>query len=112
MKDCRGYYEHVSAHMDNLLIASKDPRNIIKCLLEAYEFKLKGTSPIKCHLGCDFFKDSENMLCFAPRKYIHKITSIFETAFSYEPSTKAHSPLEKEDHLELNTSEFLVTEGI
>ena len=40
--------------MDNLLIASKDPESFVKCLLEDYKFKLKGTGSIKHHLGCDF----------------------------------------------------------
>ena len=52
------------------------------------------------------------MLCFAPRKYVDKMTSIFETPFRHKPSTEVHSPLEKGDHPELDTSEFLDTEGI
>ena len=112
MKDCRGYFECIAVCVDNLLIAYKDPRSIVKCLLEYYEFKLKGTSPIKCYLGCNFFRDSENVLYFTPRKYVSKMTSIFKTTFGDNPSTKVHSPPEKGDYPELDTSEFLDTEGI
>ena len=99
-------------YVDKLLIAYKDPESIVKCLLEDHKFKLKGTSPIKYYLGCDFFRDSDNVLCFAPRKHIEKMTSIFESAFDHKPSTKIHSPLEKDYYSELGTSEFLDKEGI
>ena len=93
--------------MDDLLIASKDLESIVKCLLDDHKFKLKGTSPIKYHLDCDFFRDSENTLCFVPKKYVEDIISIFEATFGYKPSTKVHLPLEKGDHPELDTSKFL-----
>ena len=54
MKDCGGYYEHIVVYVDDVLIVSKDPKSVIKCLLEDYKFKLKGTGSIKHHLGCDF----------------------------------------------------------
>ena len=96
-------------YVDKLLIAYKDPESIVKCLLEDHKFKLKGTSPIKYYLGCDFFRDSDNVLCFAPRKHIEKMTSIFESAFSYEPSTKVHLLLEKGGYPELDTLEIIDT---
>ena len=52
------------------------------------------------------------MLFFARRKYGEKITSIFEATFGHKLSAKVHSPLEKCDHPELNSSEFLDTEEI
>ena len=36
----------------------------------------------------------------------------FETMFGHKPSNKIHSPLEKGDHPELDTSEFLDQDGI
>ena len=38
--------------------------------------------------------------------------SSFETMFGHKPSNKIHSPLEKGDHPELDTSEFLDQDGI
>ena len=75
IKDCGGYYKHIAVYVDDLLIASKDSESIVKCFLEDYKFKLKGTGPIKCYLGCDFFKDSDSVLYFAPKnlalRFIH-----------------------------------------
>ena len=110
MRDCRTYYEYAAVYVDDLLIASKDPESIAKYLLDDHKFKLKGTGPIKYHL--DFFRDSENTLCFAPRKYAEKMISIFEATFGHKPNTKVHLPLEKGDYPELDTSEFLDTDGI
>ena len=112
MRDYRGYYECVAVCVEDVLIASKDPESIVKCLLEDHKFKLKGAGSIKYYLGCDFFRDSKNVLCFTPRKCVKKTISIFEAAFGHKQSTKAHSSLKKGDYPELNASEFLETEEI
>jgi len=54
-------------HVDDLLIASKDPDSIVKLLTETHQFKLKGTGPTEFHLGCDFFRDEEGVLCYGPK---------------------------------------------
>ena len=79
-------------YVDNLLITSKDQESIVKCLLDDYELKLKGTGPIKYHLGCDFFRDSENTLCFAPKKYIEKMISILRQLLATNPVLKFTYP--------------------
>ena len=71
------------------------------------QLKLKGTGSITYHLGMDFFRDSDNVLCMAPRKYIEKICTSFQRMFGHTPSTKCASPIEKNDHPELDTSELL-----
>ena len=96
--------------VDDLLIASKDPQSITQTLITKYKFKLKGTGAISYHLGYDFFRDSNRILCFDPRKCIEKIASGYETMFGSKPSAKVHLPLEKGDHPELDTSEFLDAE--
>jgi len=73
MRDKGDHYECIAVHVDDLMIASKDPDSIIKILMEKYHFKLKGTGPTKFHLGCDFFRDEEGVLCYAPKKHIEKI---------------------------------------
>ena len=47
-------------YVDDLLIAFKDPSSIVTAL-EAHPnlFKLKGTGPLKFHLGCDFFRNDD-----------------------------------------------------
>ena len=48
----------------------------------------------------------------APRKYIEKICDSFERMFGHPPRTNVSSPIEKNDHPELDTSELLDLEGI
>ena len=111
MKDCGDHYEYIAVYVDDLLIASKDPAAIIKVLREKYDFKLKGTGPIEFHLGCDFFRDAENNLCYAPRKYILKMLDNYERIFGVKPKQFA-SPLVKGDHPETDDSPLLEIEGI
>ena len=79
-------------YVDNLLITSKDQESIVKCLLDDYELKLKGTGPIKYHLGCDFFRDSENALSFTSKKYVEKIISIFRKLLATNLALKFTHP--------------------
>ena len=73
--------KYIAVYVDNLAIASKDPAGIICALTEGYKFKLKGTGPIEFHLGCNFFRDKEGALCFAPCKYINKLVASYERMF-------------------------------
>jgi hypothetical protein len=99
--------------VDDLAIASKDPAEIIRLLTDKYKFKLKGTGPIEFHLGCDFFRDEEGVLCFAPRKYIEKLIDSYERMFGSKPkTTKVTSPLVKGDHPEIDDTAFLEEKGI
>jgi hypothetical protein len=107
-----GMYEYIAVYVDDLAIAMKDPQAFIDVLEKKHNFKLKGTGPIEFHLGCDFFRDDDGVLCMAPKKYIEKMIMGYETMFGEKPSTKIHSPLEKGDHPELDTSELLDQNGI
>lgn len=99
-------YEYIGVYVDDLLIASKNPDAIINLLLSTYKFKLKGSGPISFHLGCDFFRDEDGNLCFAPKKYILKMISTYERIFGRKPKP-ATSPLVKGDHPELDASALL-----
>ena len=100
-------YEYIAVYVDDLAIASKDPKAIIELLEKGFMFKLKGTGPISFHLGCDFFRDGNETLCMAPRKYIEKRIDSYERMFGNKPNSKFYSPLERNDHPEMDTSEFL-----
>ena len=71
------------------------------------KFKLKGTGTITYHLGMDFLRDKDKNLCMAPRKYIEKICGSFERMFGHPPKQNCTSPIEKNDHPELDNSELL-----
>ena len=112
MRDKDDHYEYIGVYVDDLLICSKHPQNIIDELSgPKHQFKLKGTGPITFHLGCDFFRDKEGVLCYAPRKYIEKILDNYRRLFGVLPR-QVTSPLTKGDHPELDTSELLDMEGI
>jgi len=98
--------ECIAVHVDDLMIASKDPDSIIKMLTEKCQFKLKGAGPTEFHLGCDFFRDEEGVLCYAPKKHIEKILDNCRRIFGTwrKPAT---SLLTAGDHPELDTSELL-----
>ena len=51
-------------HVDGTLIASKTSEAIVSLLQDKHLFKLKGTGPIKHHLGYDFVRDELHALCF------------------------------------------------
>ena len=105
-------YEYIAVYVDDLAIAAKDPESITNILINKHKFKLKGTGPIEYYLGCDFFRDSEGVLCSAPRKYIEKMTDSYFQMFGSKPKQTYTSPLEKGDHPELDESELLDDEGI
>ena len=93
------------------MICSKDPQGIIDKLTGRHKFNLKGTGPIHFHLGCDYFKDHDDILCYSPRRYIDKLVQDFERMFGHKPRPYT-SPLEKGDHPETNESDLLDFHGI
>ena len=102
-------WEYIAVYVDHLAIAAKDPKSICNQLTDKYKFKLKGVGPIEVHLGCDFFRDQENVLCFGPKRYIKKMLGVYEEMFKEKPQ-EASSPLEKNDHPELDESYVLTPE--
>ena len=100
-------YEYIAVYVDNLVIPTFNCQEIIDVLSSKYHFKLKGTGTISYHLGMYFFRDSNGTLCMAPRKYIEKICESFERMFGHPTKTNVSSPIEKNDHPEIDTSKIL-----
>ena len=105
-------YEYIAVYVDDLAIAAKTPKDIVDVLMVHYRFKLKGTGSITFHLGCDFFRDEDGVLCFAPKKYIDKMIVAYQQMFGTKPKQHFSSPLDKGDHPEIDTSELLGDEDI
>ena len=63
------------------------------------------------HLGCDFSRDEDGMLCQSPKKHLDRVFANCEREFGEKPRPAA-SPLEKGDHPELDVSELLDPEGV
>jgi hypothetical protein len=97
MREKDGLYEHIAVYVDDLLIAAKDPESITKALSEKNMFKIKGVGPLTYHLGSIYFCDSDETLCYGPRKYFAKLVDQFENKFGCKPCEYT-SPLEKGDH--------------
>ena len=107
MRKVGNRYEYIGVYVDDLVIVSKKPTGIIDILEREYKFKLKGTGSIAFHLGCDFYRDQHGILVQAPKKYIQKMIDTYERMYGEKPSHKYSSPLEHNDHPELDTTEFL-----
>jgi hypothetical protein len=113
MRDMGDHYEYLALYVDDVAIASRNPHSIIDALEGApNNFKLKGTGVMEFHLGCNFFRDESGTLCVGPRKYIKRMVHHYEALFGEKPSHKVTSPLEKNDHPELNISTLLDDDGI
>ena len=113
MKDCGDHYEYIACYVDDLLIVSRKPEGIIKDLqANPHNFKLKGTGQVSFHLGCDFFRDEEGVMCVGPKTYIEQMGLQYVDLFGEAPKQKYSSPVEKNDHPELDVSPLLPTEGI
>ena len=105
-------HEYVAVCVNDLAFAMKNPKELADILTEKHGFKLKGTGPISFHLGCDFFRDDNGVLCMAPKKYVDRMVAGYKQMFGELPSKNVKNPLEKGDHPELGASEFLDADGI
>jgi Reverse transcriptase (RNA-dependent DNA polymerase) len=105
-------YEYIAVYVDDLAIAMKDPKELTDIWEKQHKFKLKVTGPISFHLGMDFTRDDDNILCIPPTKYIDKLVKNYAKTFDMKPNTSVIAPLEKGDHPELDTSELCTTEQI
>jgi Reverse transcriptase (RNA-dependent DNA polymerase) len=111
MRDKGDHYEYIAVYIDDLVIASRKPNEIVRILEEIHKFKLKGSGPTSFHLGCDFFQDEDGVLCNAPKKYILRMLDMFERLFGKHPKQYV-APLEGGDHPELDDLELLEIEDI
>ena len=99
-------YEYIAVYVDDLCIA-QDPKQIINILKSKYNLKVKGDGPLTYHLGADYFQDPDGTLVSQPKKYIEKLKENYVRLFNTEPPKGLKTPLEKNDHPELDTSEIL-----
>jgi Reverse transcriptase (RNA-dependent DNA polymerase) len=111
VKENNNLYEYNAVYVDDLLIAASNPKEIVQTLEEQHKFKLKGVGPLTYHLGCNYFYDQGETLCFGPRKYITKMMDQLKNMYGCK-SMEYTSPLEKGDYPEVDTSEALDEEGI
>ena len=112
MRNMGTHYDYIARYVDDLAIVSRDPETIIEVLKETHKLKLKGSGPLKYHLGCSFWRDEQGSLCMSPAKYIERIVDNYTRMFGTKPRTSYTSPLNKGDHPELDDSDELDIDGI
>ena len=99
-------------YIDDLLIASEKPQQIIRDLTEEFKLKIKGDGPLEYHLGCDYKLDKDNTLVAQPIEYINKILESYTKMFPDENFHNIKAPLKKNDHLEIHNTELCNEEQI
>ena len=113
MTENDGLYEYIATYVDDLNFILRKPMEFLTILQShPYNFKLKGSGPISFHLGCGFERDTNGILTMNPIKYIKKLVFSYQQMFGKKPSTIYQSPLEENDHPEMDTTEFLDNENI
>ena len=103
---CATKYEYVAIHVDDLLIACSFASEFIHTLKRKHNLKIKGDRPLKYHLGCDYHLDPDGTLVALPKEYISKILDSFHQMFPGESLPQVKSPLDKNNHPELDNSEL------
>ena len=98
-------YEYIAVYVDDLCIAAESPSTIIHIFKT--NLKVKGDGKFSYHLGADYFEDPDGTLIRQPRKYIDKVAETYKRIFSDEPPKGHMTPLDKNDHPELDTSAIL-----
>jgi hypothetical protein len=83
-----------------------DPKSFTDALQKKYNFKLKGTSPIDFHLGQSFSRNDDGEMEISAKCYVDKMIDIYVHLYGEKPR-KASSPLEQNDHPEMDDSPFL-----
>ena len=53
-------------------------------------FEIKGKDPMPYYLGCDFSRDENGTLHFAPMKHIEKIENCYHSMFGSKPKKNLH----------------------
>ena len=75
-------------------------------MTEKFKLKIKGDGPLEYHLGYDYKLDKDGTLVAQPIRYINKILESYKKMFPDKNFINAKSPLEKNDHPELENSEL------
>ncbi|KAL7580434.1 hypothetical protein ACA910_004455 [Epithemia clementina (nom. ined.)] len=99
-------YEYVTIYVDDLLIATENPKELIDQLKEKFNLKIKGDGPLEYHLGCDYYLDHDGALVAAPRKYVSKILEAYKNMIGEDPKSSKLS-LDKNENPELDNSKLV-----
>jgi hypothetical protein len=106
-KDCGAYYEYIARYVDDILIFSKQPMQIIECLKVTYP--LQGVGQPEYYLGGDFKvqkRDIGETITVCAKTYLtnvcHKIEELLGMKLKIYDTPMAH-----DDHPKLDDSGLL-----
>ena len=102
----------MATYVDDLCTAAQNPGQTIHTLKEDYKLKVKGDGPLSHHLGADYTMDKDKTLVRQPKKYIDRLVDSYQSMFKQDPPKKMRTPLDKNDHPELDDTELLTGESI
>ena len=100
-------YEYIAVYVDDLCIAAESPSAIIQIFKSKYHLKVKGDGKLTYHMGADYFEDPDGTFVSQPKKYIDNLADTYKRLFNEDPPKGYKTPLDKNDHPELDTSEIL-----
>ena len=112
LREMKTKHEFIPKYVDDLLIASNKPQQIIQDLKEKFKLKIKGDRLLQYHVGCDYKQDKDGTLVAQPTKYINKILESYKKIFHKENFLNVKSPVKKNDHSEPDNIEFCNEEQI
>ena len=99
-------YEYIAVYLADLCIAAQAPKELVNTLRTKYQLKVKGDGPLTYQFGADYSHDLDATMVCQPKKYIEKLKETYMRLFNTEPSKGLITPLDKNDHPELDTSYF------
>ena len=105
-------YEYVATYVDDLCIVEQNPGKIIQTLKEDYKLKVKHDGPLRHHLGTDYIRDKDKTRVCQPKKYSDRLVDSYHSMFKQEPPKNMRTPLDKNDHTELDDTELLTGKSI
>ena len=104
MRDIGDRYEYIVRYVDDICCAMENPDLFYEQLKgEPFKLKLTGCEEPKYHLGGDFFRDDDGTLCYGAQTYVKRMLDNTKNLFGELPK-KCLSPMDKDDHPELDTS--------
>ena len=110
------YYEYILVYVDDLLIISHQSDSILKILEDHFKYRLKDVGTPKRYLGANIERVETNGMktwIMSAREYLEKSIPVIEERFgTLKQNNKVTTPLPKDYHPELDTSEFLNDEFI
>ena len=81
LREMKNKYEYIAIYVDDSLIASEKPQQIIQDLKEKIKLKIKCDEPLESYLGCNYELDKDGTLAAELTKYINKILESYKKMF-------------------------------